>query len=133
MKEIKHIYTALALHPVTQKCEEVGITGIDDIYRQIGANIFDIATRQIGNDSKRVYDIYVDDMGLLKRGNYISAYGDPDCILVGDILIAKHDLSGEMVSLTLDDIAYIKSYVNRELVNGKVLLILRPISYPSYT
>lgn len=133
MKEIKHIYTALALHPVAQKCEHVGISGIDDIYKEIGADVFDIAVRQIGHDPKRVYDIYVDDMGLLKRENYISAYGDHNCFLVGDIVIAKHDLSGEMVSLTPDDIAYIKSFVFPAWVNDRVLLILRPISYPSYT
>lgn len=132
MKEIKHIYTALALHPVTHICEEVGISGIDDICKEIGASIFDIATRQIGNDQKRVYDIYVDDMGLLKRENHVSAYGDPNCFLVGDILVAKHDNSGEMLSLTDDDIEYITSYVNPVRVNNKMLLILRPISYPSH-
>lgn len=132
MKEIKHIYKALALNPVTHKCEEVGISGLDDIYKAIGASIFDIATRQIGDDPKRIYDIYVDDIGLLKRENHISAFGSPDCFLVGNIVIAKHDETGEMLSLTQDDISYIKSFVNLTSVNHKVLLVLRPISYPSY-
>ena len=132
MKEIKHIHTALALHPVTHKCEQVEISDIDDIYKEIGASMFDIATRQIGDDPKRVYDIYVDDMGLYKIGNYISAYGDPYCFLVGDIVIARHSEFGELASLTQDDIDYITSFVNPAWVSGKPLLILRPIAYPSY-
>lgn len=132
MKEIKHIYNALALHPLSYKCEVVGISGIDDIYKEIGVPVFDIAVRQIGHDPRRVYDIYVDDNGLLKSVNYISAYGGPDCFLVGDIVIAKHDESGEMLSLTQDDICYIKSFVNPAFVYDKVLLVLRPIAYPSY-
>ena len=132
MREIHKGHRALNLKPLEQKLCIVYIDQLDDIYKAINARCFDIATRQIGTESDRIYDIYCDDVGLFKQDNYLSAYGNNDCMIVGDILIAKHDKYGEMKDLTNDDVDYIAKQVHywRDY-HDRELRILFPISYPN--
>lgn len=132
MREIHKGHRALSLKPLEQRLHIVYIDTLDDIYKAINAKCFDIATRQIGTESDRIYDIYCDDLGLFKQDNYLAAYGNRDCMLVGDILIAKHDKHGEMVDLTNDDIDYIVKQVHKwKDYHYRELRILFPISYPN--
>lgn len=107
------------------------IDTLDDIYEAIDARCFDIATRQIGSNPTKIYDIYCDDEGLLKDNAYLAAYGNEDCLIVGDILIAKHDKHGEMVDLTNEDIDYISCHIHTWVDNeDQEVRVLFPISYP---
>lgn len=134
MREIKHGHRALNLKPLDHKLTVVYITGLDDIYKAINARCFDIATRQIGTKADKVYAIYCDDVGLFKQDNHLAAYGDNDCLLVGDILIAKHDANGEMIDLTNEDIDYIGKHIYRCVDKlQREVDILFPICYPTVT
>lgn len=134
MREIHKGHIALNLKPLEHKLTVVYIDTLDDIYKAINARCFDIATRQIGTKPDKIYDIYCDDEGLLKQDNYLSAYGNNDCLIVGDILIAKHDAQGEMVDLTQADIDYIGKQIYRTFDNSKREIdILFPISYPNHS
>ena len=85
----------------------------------------------MAQNQAKIYDIYCDDEGLFKQDNYLSAYGNRDCMIVGDILIAKHDKYGEMVDLTNDDIDYIGNQIYTTFDHmQREIDILFPISYP---
>lgn len=75
---------------------------LDDYYKHLGCDCFDIANRSIGGNR---YDIFVDDIGLFKDDPVIAAIdtnGKP--MLVGNLIIANHDLEGNTTSLTAEDI-----------------------------
>lgn len=132
MKEIHKGHRALNLKPLSRELRVVYIDTLDDIYKAINARCFDVATRQIGTQSDKIYDIYCDDVGLYKDDIHLAAYGKHDCVLVGDILIAKHDKYGEMVDLTDEDIVYIKNHIHKWVdYDERELRILFPISYPN--
>lgn len=134
MREIHKGHIALNLKPLEHKLSIVYITSLDDIYRAINAPCFDIVTRQIGTKKDKIYDIYCDDMGLFKPDNYLSAYGNDECLIVGDIIIAKHDANGEMTDLSNADIDYIGKQIYRTFDNRqREIDILFPISYPNCT
>lgn len=133
MREIHKGHMALNLKPLDHKLTIVYIDTIDDIYQAINARCFDIAHRQVGTKTDKVFDIYCDDEGLLKPDNYLAAYGNTDCLIVGDILIAKHNEEGEMIDLTNEDIDYIGKQIYRTFDNRqREIDILFPISYPTY-
>lgn len=134
MREIHKGHRALNLKPLDHKLTVVYISTLDDIYEAIDARCFDIAPRQIGTNKDMVFDIYCDDEGLFNPINHLAAYGNDDCLIVGDILIAKHDAKGEMVDLTQADIDYIGKQVYRTFDNRqREIDILFPISYPNCT
>ena len=95
------------------RCEvaEVDITNYKDFYVLINCSCFDVARRQIGNE-KRYYDIFVDDMGMLRGERIVSAV-DNNCevMLVGNLVITKTDEEGEQIDLSNDDIEYLKHYI----------------------
>lgn len=131
MREIHKGHRALNLKPLDHTLSIVYISTLEDIYTAINAEAFDIVDRQIGLNKDRIYSIYCDDLGRLKPDNHLSAYGDEHCYLVGDLLIAKHNESGEMVDLTESDIDYIGKQIYRTFDNRKHEVdILFPISYP---
>lgn len=133
MKEIHKGHRALNLKPLEKKLSIVYIDTLDDICKAINASCFDIATRQVGSDLSKIYDIYCDDEGLLKDNAYLAAYGNEDCLIVGDILIANHDKYGEMVDLTNEDIDYIREHIRLWVDNqDQEIRVLFPISYPKY-
>ena len=133
MREIHKGHRALNLKPLTHELSVVYIDTIDDICKAINARCFDIASRQIGTKTDKIYDIYCDDEGLLKSDNYLAAYGNDDCLIAGDILIAKHNAQGEMADLTQADIDYIGKQIYRCVDDlQREIDILFPISYPNY-
>lgn len=79
MREIHKGHRALNLKPLSGELRIVYVDTLDDIYKAINARCFDIATRQIGTESDRIYDIYCDDVGLYKQDNHLAAYGNHDC------------------------------------------------------
>lgn len=66
---------------------------------------FDIATRRIGG---KYFDIFVDDIGLMRDDIIISALTTKnEPMLVGNLVIANHDEQGNTTSLTNDDLDHI--------------------------
>lgn len=135
MREIHKGHRALNLKPLEHKLMVVYIQTLDDIYEAIDARCFDIMTRAIGKNKNKVFDIYGDDEGLFNPNNHLAAYGySSDCVIVGDILIAKHDAQGDMVDLTHSDIDYIGKHICRTFDRmNREIDILFPISYPNCT
>jgi len=84
------------IHAVT--CNE-----IDDYYKYLKCDCFDIATRKIGSS---YYDIFVDDNGLFVEHPVVSAIDEKthEPMLVGNLIFANHDSSGETTSLSADDV-----------------------------
>ena len=91
--------------------ETVDINDYTDFYPLLNASCFDITYRSIG-DEKRRFEIYVDDEGLLKEKPIVSAISsDKENILVGNLVIAKHNNEGCQIDLTDDEIDYIWKYI----------------------
>lgn len=125
---------ALVVRPEKHTVEEVEINDFKDIQEAIHAHVFDVCSRQIGMDSSKVYDIYVDDMGLLRDDPQVSAWGPTDdSTLVGEILISLTDYNGYMVSLTQTDIDYIRSHCHTviNIEGGEEVTALFPVFYPT--
>ena len=90
---------------------------LDDYYRHLKCDCFDVATRKIGD---RYFDMFVDDEGLFKDPAIPSVFdSDMNPMLVGNVVFANHDEYGETTSLSDDDIRIIKeSMVTINAVNG---------------
>lgn len=87
---------------------------LKDFYKHLNADVFDIATRNIGG--KR-FDIFVDDMGLLKDDYIVSAiYKDGNLGLVGNLVFANHDSAGNTTGLSDEDIDLIKKNLGIAIV-----------------
>lgn len=85
--------------------------GIDDFYRELNAEPFDIATRRIDG---RAFDIFVDDMGLLRDPEFITVSavnGEGEPMLVGNLVFANHDSEGNTTDLDDADIEHIKNNI----------------------
>lgn len=100
---------SLLLNTNTNKLRAVKTKGdLDDLYRLIECNTIDIVTRQIGN---KVFDIVIDDEGLLVENAKISAvddFGEP--MLFGNLLFFNNDGNGNLTELTEDDIKCIRKH-----------------------
>lgn len=100
---------SLLLNTNTNKIRAVKTKAdLDDLYRLIECNTIDIVTRQIGN---KVFDIVVDDEGLLKEDAKISAvddFGEP--MLFGNLLFFHNDGNGNFTELNEDDIECIRKH-----------------------
>lgn len=89
---------------------------LDDFYKAIDCTTIDIARRRICG---KMFDIFVDDEGLLKDGyeTCVSAVIDEDGTirpnLVGTLVFANHDESGETTDLSLDDTLLISSRITK--------------------
>lgn len=82
---------------------------LDSYYNALDCDCFDIVRRKIGG---KYFDIMCDDEGLLKDKPVPSAYdSDGNVAFVGNLLVVKHDKSGNTVSLTNNEIAHIANYV----------------------
>lgn len=111
----------------------VDVKDFHDIQLRLGVDIFDIVSRQIGNDKAAIYDIYVDDCGLLKGNPIVSAFdskGVPH--LVGNLLVARHNDDGEQIPLTDEDLNYLEQWCfeTHDLKRNMVHHILMPVDYP---
>lgn len=100
---------SLLLNTNTNKVRAVKTKGdLDDLYRLIECNTIDIVTRQIGN---KVFDIVVDDEGLLVENAKISAvddFGEP--MLFGNLLFFNNDGNGNLTELSEADIKCIRKH-----------------------
>ena len=98
------------LDVINNKAHEIQVgAGLDDYYKHLGCDCFDIANRRLGD---RRFDIFVDDEGLLKDNPTISAItADNEPMLVGNLIFANHDGQGNTISLSDNDIETIKSHI----------------------
>lgn len=79
---------------------------LDSYYQILKCDMFDIATRRIGEN---YYDIYCDDEGLFKCNPIVSAMSPNNHpMLVGNLFITKTDDEGETISLTDQEIEEVK-------------------------
>lgn len=88
--------------------KEIECNNLDDYYKALKCECFDIAHRDV--DGKR-FDIFVDDVGLFVDNPIPSAldkFMKP--ALVGNLIFANHDESGNTTSLSDEDIAHIKAH-----------------------
>lgn len=92
---------------------------LDDYYRHLQCDCFDIAHRKIGG---KYYDIFCDDVGLFVDKPKVSAICESEMspMLVGNLIFANHDDAGNTTSLSDEDIFRIKNnmllvkFVNEE-------------------
>lgn len=115
---------------------EADINELDDYYEHLRCDCMDCARRRVGSEGK-AFDLWVDDEGLLRDFNIVSAInkaGNP--MLVGNIVILDHDGQGGAKSLTDDDIEYLKRYIYEATMTrkgGKPERIVREIlTYVEY-
>lgn len=84
------------------ECEE-----LDDFYKELNAEPFDIVMRDIGG---KIFDIFVDDMGLFRDDPIVSAVSKSsfNTELVGNLIFANHDKWGNTTDLSDEDISLIR-------------------------
>lgn len=88
---------------------------LDSFYKILNCSTIDIVVRKIGGRYKKAFDIICDDEGLFKKPQKISAIDNLGNVqLVGNIFITgTADNEGNLTSLSIHDVAYIKSKVQR--------------------
>lgn len=97
----------LMLDVSRNELRETECNELQDFYRDLGAEIFDITRRKIGG---KMYDIFVDDMGMFRENPIVSAISrDGKPMLVGNLIFANHNEAGETTDITMQDIARIMS------------------------
>lgn len=85
--------------------KEVTCDSLDDYYRYLECDTFDITSRNVGG--KR-FDIFVDDIGLFKDALITGVSPELEVMLVGNLIFANHDQEGNTTSLSDADIKLIK-------------------------
>lgn len=107
-----------------------------DAYKLLNCSTYDIPFRAIGFEN-RVFGIVVDDEGLLKNNQIVSAVSPHfEEIFVGNLLITRFDEEGNQIDLSDDDINYLNRYiVTGAMVNDGIVdsyPILTGMSYDCY-
>ena len=121
----------LAFNPKSGEFTEFEQETLQDFYDKLECDCFDIASRKVGTEGRR-YDIFVDDVGLLKENPIISAIDSHfRPALVGNLVFANHDNEGNTTSLSDDDIKYIKSCkgVIKDVEIGATWHIIADVDY----
>lgn len=105
----------LLLLDVYEECmldqvKEIEIEELEDYYKYLKCDAFDIATRKVGD---KYYDIFVDDCGLFVEHPKVSAVDEDtyEPMLVGNLILANHDSEGNTTSLSDDDFENIKKHI----------------------
>lgn len=81
---------------------------LQSFYDVLKCSCFDIARRNIDG---KLFDIFCDDIGLFADKPIPSALdSDMNPALVGNLIFANHDSEGNTISLSDEDIEYIKSH-----------------------
>lgn len=81
---------------------------LDSFYVTLHCDLIDITSRTIGMDR---YTIVCDDEGLLKDGNFATAFGmSNEPMLVGALFVCKDGPNGELASLTDEEAEHVLSY-----------------------
>ncbi len=85
-----------------------------------GCDMLDSTLRYVGD---RTYRFWVDDSGI-DNAKRITAYGDADCWLMGNMFIfRKEDKEGNLVEPTQDDVEFLKQHIG-EFFGSKMLFDL---------
>ena len=110
------------------KMDVVMCKSLDDYYKYLKCDCFDIAVRHVKG---REFDIYVDDEGLLKEHPLVSAVdSEKHPALVGNLIFAHHDSHGNTTSVTDDDIEFLKCRVWFGVTpSGDLLNFIHPVDY----
>ena len=100
----------LLIDVIDDKVKEVNIgeSDLDVFHEYLHCRCFDVTERKIGG---KYFDIFCDDEGLLQDPQPpISAYSikDNEPMLVGNLIIANHDMEGNTTDLSDEDIKLIK-------------------------
>jgi hypothetical protein len=95
---------------MNDKAEELNIEpyDLDKFHELLNCRCFAIPKRRIGG---KYFDIYCDDEGLIKDEQPpVSAYSisKREPMLVGNLIIANHDMAGDTIDLSDEDIKLIK-------------------------
>lgn len=90
----------------------ITIKEFEDYYKYLNCECFDIVTRRIGKQ-KLPFDIFCDDEGLLKFHIPTAFNTKNQTMLVGNLIFSKTDNEGETISLTPEEINYIKGYIKK--------------------
>lgn len=92
---------------------------LDDIYKMLKCEVIDIVERKVG---EKCFDFIVDDNGLLKPDRKVAVavrqkkFGVCE-ELVGNVFICSHNDDGELLSISEQDIEYIKKHT-AHLIEG---------------
>lgn len=85
-----------------------------------GCDMLDSTLRCVG---VRTYRFWVDDLGI-DNAKRITAYGDADCWLLGNMFIfRKEDKQGNLVEPTQDDVEFLKQHIG-QFFESKILFDL---------
>ncbi len=90
----------------------ITIKEFEDYYKYLNCDCFDIVTRRIGKQNL-YFDIFCDDEGLLKLHIPTAFNTKNQTMLVGNLIFSKTDNEGETISLTPEEIKYIKGYIKK--------------------
>lgn len=100
---------SLLLDVFNKEVKEVNCETLDDYYKYLQCDCFDIARRFIGD---KMYDIFCDDIGLFKDDIMVSAvdkFGEP--MLVGNLIFCLNDGYGNEADLQDEDIKNISDRI----------------------
>ena len=98
------------------------VKSLEDMYREIGCNTIDIATRKVRD---KWFDFIVDDEGLLKANPQISAVyrneqeGTCEPALVGTLIICSHDSKGNTTDISLAEHALLCDRIRTLVVEDR--------------
>ena len=80
---------------------------LEELYRLTHCSCIDIASRKIGG---QWFDIVVDDEGLLKSNPIVTAAtADLRPVLVGSLIVCRHDSDGNIAGLSNADIELLEA------------------------
>lgn len=103
------------------QCEE-----LDDYYKYLECDCFDIAIRKINGV---YFDIFCDDIRLFREDPKITAVSPGNApMLVGNLIFANHDSEGNTTSLSDEDMVQIISAV-KIVGDGKHIFPVVEVSY----
>lgn len=110
---------------VIEKCELDGT--LQDFYRVLKCDCIDITCRKIAG---REFDFVVDDEGLLKHPLRVSAVNSKrEPMLVGNLFICASDEEGSSVSISDEDIDYIKEHTLGIISGFEFWSVIRDVDY----
>lgn len=117
----------LVLDVGKSEVREAECESLDDFYRELNCDTFDITCRKIAG---RYYDIFCDDNGLFVEDPKVSAIDSRmSPMLVGNLVFANHDSQGNTTSLTDEDIAWINANILMLVGDGFSYPVVYPCDY----
>ena len=87
--------------------EEKNIVKVDSMYRMLECDYVDV----VRLSDKNNIDLWVDDEGLLKSGNYVHeiSVGDTEVKLAGRVLFLSYDDEGNSIGLSDEQLKWLES------------------------